>query len=508
MLGPGGGPDGASDRVAPNPNFHPLAGRDQAVESDQPNHCEAIMIFFNKVKRLCKLAAKSADTGDLELAVQAVIQEGGEDAVRTLLRILNKALGGRQWSGRIFILPSSLAKLGDIAIGPIAQLLDRNSTSPVLQGVLVDAMRFIASPRPEAIHALTNALGRGPNEYGGHSMAESAARALAAVGPAAMPAIPSLVRNLAIPDKHPRSEVCDAAEDALKQIGPEVAPHVITLLSDPDRQSRAVRILEYVDVRDPTLFDQLLRIWNQPDAKTPALLRYMARTCPSRASGILREAIASEQLTEGQYYQKMYLDAAAAEVIAEWNLTNPPLAKDLPEPIAASVNRIVADLEVEIRKAPDDYGIGLILVEDRGLYRRLSHRILRLAFYRQLARPAARRIRAIADATKSVMISIWLAALLACIAEDPRPHIRRLCRIMREADAGHGAGLDGAIGYMGDWAAGGPAMAAQDSLDQVAAIMGREIVPVLKELRNEYATRIDKCLDTIEKRSIKPVPTH
>jgi hypothetical protein len=38
--------------------------------------------------------------------------------------------------------------------------------------------------------------------------------------------------------------------------------------------------------------------------------------------------------------------------------------------------------------------------------------------------------------------------------------------------------------------------------------MGREIVPVLKELRNEYATRIDKCLDTIEKRSIKPVPTH
>ncbi|MCY3021653.1 MAG: HEAT repeat domain-containing protein [Planctomycetota bacterium] len=418
---------------------------------------------------------------DREQAVKTLVNMHSDDAARALFGALDGTIGQR-WTGRTFVLPEMLAELGEAGIGVMSAVLEREGTEPDLQSAIAKAMETIGSHRPEAIRALVRALGRESETF--YFVRERAARALGRVGPAASTAIPALVRNLAVPDKHNRDGVCAAAEDALKSIGPDAIPHVLTLLSDPERKSRAIRILQHLNVCEPSLFEPMLQTWKQSEKKDPILLRYLVQISPEKAGGILREALESDQQAEVGG-ETLYLDAVAAQIVVELQSSKPGLGSDLAESVKRAAARLVAGLEKDIPAPPANCN--------------LSARITRLAYYGPFARPFAGRVESIAKATQNDMTAISLSALLACIADDPRPHIKYLCGIMRAADAGHGMGMAGVIGYMSAWSAFSPAMAAQKSLDKIAAIMGRRIAPVLREIRSEYPDRIDKCLEAIEK---------
>jgi hypothetical protein len=346
------------------------------------------------------------------------------------------------------------------------------------------------------------------------------------LGADAAPAIPALVRYLGgLPDRH--NYLSDSAEHALKSIGQVTVPQVLAVLDDPSRRTRAIHILEYLNVHDMSLFDGLLKTWEESKEKDPILLRYLVKIAPEKAVGPLREAweeskekdpillrylvkiapekavgplreaLESNQLVrirgETVYGKFVYLDASAARIIAGLEAVEPAVALELSEAMHAAVGRIVEGLEKEIPEALAKWHAadGMVDLD-------LSDAILRLAYYGKYARPAAARIRALGMNSSHPRIGIWLADTLACIDEDPRPHIKHLCGIMRAADSGHGVGLAGVFGYMGAWAAGSPAGTAQESLDKIARIAGVEIAPVLKELRREYPRRIDECLKAIE----------
>jgi HEAT repeats len=435
---------------------------------------------------------RSSNMGTREAALKKLAKIGTPEAAAETLKVLDATLS-THWCGREFLIPDSLAKFAALAGDkPFYEAL--RSLSPDMQSYTAKALATCVTP--EALPHLVELLSKKSEEL--FFARANAAKAIGNLGEEAASAVPLLIKCLAVNDVYDRDSIAEAAKESLKRIGISVAPKIFPLLQDPSRCSRAIEILSTLDLDDPESFDALAQVWHRLKQKNPFLLRSLVSIAPSQCREILAEALTCQDsvFTEDG---SLWVDATAGSLLLSLKDAEPDLLEALTSSLDAAVQRVLSDIRTDASlEDVSTFGTG--------------DRIFSLASFGDYARPILPELDKLMKEARSRLTSLWIVGTMACLAPDPRPHIQHLCAVMVAADAGHRdmaeaknlrsvgrSDIADVMGYMAAWAAGSPAMTAQETLDRIALIMGERIVPVLREMRSEYPDRINACLESIKK---------
>lgn len=445
----------------------------------------------SRIQRLANALA-SPELKTREGAAAQLAAMGTAEAARALVEGLRPT--HNLWFGRHDVLVNTLRACGRQGVSVLIEgLLDAH---PDLQAAIAEALVGLATA--EALPALMELLGRDNDAL--FYARTNAAAAIGGLGPSAAEAVPLLAQHLAARDPHKREHLADACRQALERIGPAAVPHVLPLLADPAARPRAIAVLDHLDARNREVYEAMKALWGQLERQDPSLLRYLVRCAPEESADLLREALASPESVRGPD-GPVYVDATAAQCLRSLQEAHPAVVESLRDAVDGAVRRIVAELrKLAAGKNVSPWGRG--------------EAVLRLAHFGSLAAPAVGELRALAQSVANRRFSIWLTGVLAAVDADPRPHIRHLCAVMDAADRGYrdtpeaqamrSAGrsdIASAVGYMAAWAAGSPAMTAQDTLEAVAKAAAGWLRPVLEELAEECPNRLEPCLEAIAAKS-------
>jgi len=178
-------------------------------------------------------------------------------------------------------------------------------------------------------------------------------------------------------------------------------------LSDPELRDGAVLAFTEIDVADPSIGPMLVTIWREtPSARSPKLLELIFRTDGDARVGILREAL---QMPPSE------LPLIACQLVYGGNESLSGLRQEADIALKQAFDKVRSDAAEE--KFDRKYLLAIGHVAD-------------------MPTPIVEALRKLMLEAKFFWTSIWIAAALALIEEEPEIYVRFLLEVMYDADEG------------------------------------------------------------------------